>query len=93
MYMSVYIHIPHVSFLLLGRESFWPLPQSERGIPQHLLGVTVHLLTSLCAKELSYRAVIVAKDRPEEAKVRDLCTRPSRGNWLLAGGQGNPCRC
>ena len=80
--------VPHVSLLFLGRKSLWPLPLSEGGVPQDLLRVVVHLLTSLGAEELGYCAVVVTIDWAEQAKVRDLCPRPSGGNGLLAGGQG-----
>ena len=82
------MHVPHVSFLLLCRESLWPLPLSEGGVPQDLLRVVIHFLTSLGAEELGYRAAVVTIDWAEQAKVRDLCPRPSGGNRLLAGGQG-----
>ena len=87
-YTITHEHIPHVSLLFLGRKSLWPLPLSKGGVPQDLLRVVVHLLTSFGAEELGYRAVVVTIDRAEQAKVRDLCPRPSGGNGLLAGGQG-----
>ena len=84
---QVIFTIPHVSFLLLPRQSPLSLSLAEGEVSRDELRVVVDLLAGLGPQQLSDGAVVVTKDGTEETKVRDFCSSPAWRKRLLARGE------